>query len=544
MTISLEKQLSWLYSLKKKILVGLLSILTISIGLTMFFIAFMLRNSMLDDSKFKTEELSNAIQSSLGSLMLTRDPDVMQSTIENIGKSNHSIVRAFIIDKKGRVVYSSDRNDIGRMMDKLNEKSCQVCHQTKGVVPHEETIIIKDKGSELYRNIKVIFNQESCHGCHPASDRINGKLIIDRSLKGTYSLIASIELLILASGFICLIILVPFLSKILSKGLNTYIEEIVHQNIELRMLYVMIERLSKTIDLDELKAIVIEIMKEALSPDEIDIIFYKGPKEYRNTSWSKAKDKITRKKIEKDDPLSSIIGNWLDGKLGAEEISKDGKLIYLPIKKSDKNLALIIIRKTDEAFAQVRLGLLKIMTSHISVAFENALLYLIAITDELTGLYTPRYYRSYIDNKFADFEKYGEKLTLLMIDIDDFKKVNDRYGHMTGDSVLKDVSERILFSIRDNDLAFRYGGEEFVVILPSTDIAGARHVAERMRENIAENIFEKGSLDLNITVSIGVSVCPDNANNAKDLMLTADQALYKAKKTGKNRVVISENHPA
>lgn len=535
-----ETRLDWLYSLKKKILLGLFGILTLSIILTMVFIAVMLRDRLIKDSKHKTQELSNAIQSSLSSLMLKRDPDMIQGTIENIGSNNHSILKAFILDKHGRIAYSSDKNEIGRILDRYKEESCLGCHQKTGTVPSDNTIIIYNNDSKLLRNVKVIYNSESCHGCHPKSDRINGKLIIDRSLKSTYSLITSIELMIFISGIVCIIFLIPFFSRVLTKGVNQYIDEIVHQNIELKLLYVMIERLSKTIDMEELKIIVIEIIKESLDADEVDVIFHKDTREYRVTAWSRDKGSVSRKKVDRDDPLFLIINNWLDGKITEEEISKDKNLIYLPIKKTDIDLALIIIRKTEGIFAPMRLGLLRIMSSHISVAFENAMLYHIAITDELTNLFTQRHFRTSIDRHFLDYEKYGEKLTLLMLDIDDFKKVNDTYGHMVGDSVLKDVAERIMLSIRDNDLAFRYGGEEFTVILPSTDSGGAKHVAERIREDIANHVFEDGTSNLKITVSIGVSTCPDNANTVRDLILTADQALYGAKHTGKNKVVVSE----
>ncbi len=501
----------------------------------MVFIVLMLRNSLLNDSKIKAQELADSIESSFRSLMLIRNPDIIQNTLENIGENKDSIVKAFILDRNGRVAYSSDKNDTGKVLDRYSEKSCHGCHQKLDTAPSEDTIITKSNDIKVHRNVKVIYNEEACYGCHSKSNRINGKLIIEHSMKHTYSLITSIELIVFGSGIVCLIFLVPFLSRRIDK----YIIEIVRQNEELTLLYTMVERLSKTIDFEELKHIVSDILIDTLGADEADIILPRDTKGYRVFTRLAGKDRIMRKKIEKDDPLLLIINNWLHGEFNEEKVSEDGKQVYMPIAKGDTRLALIVVGKIDGAFDPQRFRLIRMMCSHIAVAFENARLYYIAITDELTHLYTQRHFRYCIDREFSRFERYGEKITLLMLDIDDFKKINDTYGHTVGDSVLKWIAQCIMYSIRANDLAFRYGGEEFAVILPSTTVRGGRYVAERTRKSIENSVFEKGRYNLKITVSIGVSTCPDNANTVKDLILTADKALYKAKEAGKNKVVVS-----
>ncbi len=531
----------WIYPLKRSILFGILGALILFVVITVFFIAAMLRKNLIDDSTAKTRELSSVIKSSMRTLMLVRNPDQIQDTIESIAKDKSSIVKAFILDKSGRIAYSSDRGEIGKTLDRYHEKSCHGCHQRAGMIPPENTIILESNGSKLHRNIKVIYNEEACYGCHSASDRIIGKLIIDRSMKGTYATIASVEAVIFGSGLICIIVLIPFLSRILSKGVNKYINEIVNQHDELKMLYIIIERLSKTIDMDELKPIVIQLIRDALDPDEIYLVFHKQYRDPRITVWSGSSNAVTRKKFEKSDSLWPVIEQWVDGKLQEEAISKDGLQLWMPIRKGEINHALIIANRKDGFCDPISLRLIEIMSRHISVAFENALLYHIAITDELTALFTKRYFRTSVNRKFADYERYGEKFSLLMLDIDNFKKVNDTHGHMVGDSVLKNVARNVLISIRDNDLAFRYGGEEFVIILPSTDAEGARVVAERIREEVESRVFEEGTLDLHVTISIGVSNCPGNACKVKELIAKADKALYRAKKDGKNRVAMCES---
>ena len=528
--------MKWLYILKKKILFIILGIMSVTIIVTMLFIALMLRNSMINESKIKSQEISSAVQTTLSSLMMTRNPDLLQNTIEKIGKDNYSVGKAFIINRDGKGIYSSDKNIIGKNLDKKSDASCLACHG-KSSMPSENTTIINVNGQKLLRSVRVIFNEEKCFGCHAESDRINGKFIIDHSLKSTYLLISYIELIIFASGIFCIIILIPIFSRVLSREVNRYIDEIIHQNRELNLLYTMIERLSESIDLEELKTIVIEIIKDSLNPDEINLIFHKAGDEYRVNTWSKQNGVFSRKKIDKEDPLFATINDWRKGEINENSRSKDHKIIHMPIRTSDTNIALITLRRIEDSFENLPQKLVDIMSSHISVAFENAHLYHIAITDELTDLYTPRHFRASIVERFVDAKKLGSKLSLLFIDIDDFKMINDKYGHMVGDLVLKNVARHILLSVRDNDLVFRYGGEEFAVILPSTDYAMAYQIAERVREDIAGYIHEKDTLNINVTVSIGISVYPDDADSVRDLISTSDKALYRAKETGKNKVV-------
>lgn len=530
----------WMYPLKRRILFGILGVLILLVIITVFFIAAMLRKNLLEDSTLHTRELSSAISASIRSLMLVRNPDMIQSTVEGIGKGDSSVVRAFILDKSGRVAYSSDKKDIGKVIDRYAEISCHGCHRKTGAPPSDHTTVVEEGGGAgLHRHVDAIYNEQECYGCHARTERVIGKLIIDRSLRGTSKTIVAIEAVIFGSGLLCIVVLVPFLSRIVSRGVNKYIDEILSQHEELRMLYIIIERLSKTIDLDELKLIVIRLIRESFDPDEIDLVFHKHYRDPRITVWSRESDSVSRKKFEKGDAVWPLIERWIDGKLLQEEISGDGRQVYMPISRGGTSHALIIASRRERPFDPKGLKILKIMSSHISVAFENALLYHLAITDELTALYTNRHFRSSIERNFADYARYEERFSLLMIDIDHFKKVNDTYGHMTGDSVLKDVSRSILISIRDNDLAFRYGGEEFAVILPATDAEGAKVVAGRIREEIGSRVFEEGTLNLKVTVSIGVASCPAHARTIRDLIGLADQALYEAKRSGRNRVVMS-----
>jgi len=167
----------------------------------------------------------------------------------------------------------------------------------------------------------------------------------------------------------------------------------------------------------------------------------------------------------------------------------------------------------------------------------------LAVTDSVTNLYNRHFLDTHLDNIFAKEAEKRPKTSLLMLDIDNFKIVNDTYGHASGDEVLEEFSKRISDNMRSIDLVARYGGEEFVVVMPETDSEFAMFIAERVRKQISDKPFEiSGSpTPINITVSIGVSIISDECNSKEKLLKDADEGLYRAKDTGKNRVCASVN---
>jgi two-component system cell cycle response regulator len=162
-----------------------------------------------------------------------------------------------------------------------------------------------------------------------------------------------------------------------------------------------------------------------------------------------------------------------------------------------------------------------------------------AITDALTGLHNRRYMESHLATLAEQAGARGKPLALMILDIDHFKSINDGYGHDAGDDVLREFAVRVRKSIRGIDLACRYGGEEFVVVMPETDLHVAGIVAERLRKAIASEPFaiEKGARRIDVTLSIGISVLDRKGEPIADVMKRADQALYRAKHDGRNRVV-------
>ena len=162
-----------------------------------------------------------------------------------------------------------------------------------------------------------------------------------------------------------------------------------------------------------------------------------------------------------------------------------------------------------------------------------------AITDALTGLHNRRYMESHLSKLVEQAAARGKPLALLVLDIDYFKAINDNYGHDCGDDVLREFAIRVRKSIRGIDLACRMGGEEFVVVMPETDMAVAATVAERLRRRIAHEAFpiEHAKKKIDVTISIGIAAMESSHDNSAQILKRADQALYRAKRDGRNRVV-------
>jgi len=156
--------------------------------------------------------------------------------------------------------------------------------------------------------------------------------------------------------------------------------------------------------------------------------------------------------------------------------------------------------------------------------------------DGLTGIYNRRHFFNLAGQEFNLSLRHEREMSAIMMDIDHFKLVNDRYGHMAGDEVLREVSGRCRNVIRKTDVLGRYGGEEFAVVLPETNLAGARKVAETLRQNIAAVPFAVAVGELQVTISLGVAARTAETPSLDALLNRADEALYQAKKAGRNRV--------
>ncbi|AOE60686.1 diguanylate cyclase [Pseudomonas corrugata] len=203
----------------------------------------------------------------------------------------------------------------------------------------------------------------------------------------------------------------------------------------------------------------------------------------------------------------------------------------LPLRSPDSkinHICLVIYDVTDVA------------TNRHQLQAANAQLQQLSSTDRLTGLYNRGHWEENLKATYARHQRYGNNSSLVMFDIDHFKRVNDTYGHQAGDKVIEQVAGLVREHVRDSDVAGRYGGEEFGIVLSDTDKAGARMFAERLRKAVEEMDVPYGDQVIRFTISLGVADLSPPSNSHADLIAWADEALYASKKTGRNRVTVHE----
>jgi diguanylate cyclase (GGDEF)-like protein len=182
---------------------------------------------------------------------------------------------------------------------------------------------------------------------------------------------------------------------------------------------------------------------------------------------------------------------------------------------------------------------LKVKRLQDELMVKNATLARLSTVDALSGLRTRRYAKELLTIEFLRSRRYGTPLTVIMADLDHFKEVNDRFGHPAGDAVLRGVSQILLGSLRATDSAGRYGGEEFVVILPQNTTRGATVLAERWRDGVEKSVFAApDGQEVTATLSLGVAQYQRRFEGPDELIAAADKALYRAKKNGRNRVEV------
>lgn len=224
-------------------------------------------------------------------------------------------------------------------------------------------------------------------------------------------------------------------------------------------------------------------------------------------------------------------------------LSKDLLLVQLKAKGRMNGILVMGPKSDGEVYLAEEKAFLSDLASLAAIAVENARLYELATVDMMTKLKIHHFFQTRLREEIEVARESGQSLSLLLTDIDHFKKFNDTYGHQIGDIVLKEVAKVLIQCARGNDLAARYGGEEFVMIAPGRDLEAARALAEKYREKIekltVKNPSNKGDKSLKVTVSIGVTTFDPGLDlENKHIIERTDQALYAAKHAGRNRVEV------
>ena len=216
-------------------------------------------------------------------------------------------------------------------------------------------------------------------------------------------------------------------------------------------------------------------------------------------------------------------------------------VIAIPLICGERILGVLEGTRKESAFRKAEAALLDALSRPIASALANAVRIgeaeRLSQTDDLTKLHNARYLRQFLLNEIRRARRYGTNVAALFLDLDDFKQVNDVHGHLAGSHVLMEMAAVILSSIRDTDAVARYGGDEFVIVLPDTGIELAGTVAERIRSKITGHSFNGGrNLKLSLTASFGVAAFPQHASSPQQLIACADRAMYEAKAASKNCV--------
>lgn len=250
------------------------------------------------------------------------------------------------------------------------------------------------------------------------------------------------------------------------------------------------------------------------------------------------------KALQEKSPIVVNLNQHLEAFKDNEELKrlKDGTIVIFPLIASDKDLGVLgFVSKLDVEFwkSSSIINYVEAITSQIAMGMDNLLLYADSVTDKLTALYNRNFFEKKVSEEIKRVSRSDQPLSLVIIDIDYFKKFNDTYGHDVGDFVLVSLARELKRLVRDTDFPIRLGGEEFVILCPVTDLKGAQIMAEKLRESVAGKEFTNLSNQFRITFSAGVSQYdPEKDHDWEPMLKRADEALYRAKEKGRNRVEI------
>jgi diguanylate cyclase (GGDEF)-like protein len=218
-----------------------------------------------------------------------------------------------------------------------------------------------------------------------------------------------------------------------------------------------------------------------------------------------------------------------------------GPILSVPLRGRESQLGVLWVFEDGVPFDPAEIEQARLIAAHATLALSNAERFSRAqeraFVDDVTEVYNARYLLQATEHEIQRAERYGKELCVLFLDLDRFKLVNDRYGHLVGSRVLRRLSEVLQECIRQVDTLARYGGDEFTILLEDTGIEGGRAVAERIRRTVAETIFEGGrSAPVRLTISIGVATYPQHSQDRDGLLDLSDKAMYLAKSRGRNQV--------
>ena len=344
---------------------------------------------------------------------------------------------------------------------------------------------------------------------------------------------------------------------ILENAIKTYMiekknKELLEKNFNLQLINEFATKLGSTLDMKVLYQYIKALITEKFTTKDVVAYSYDEEKNMFLVE-NETDEKEDYHNIYLDEFSEASLSHLFYGIIGigdeTHEVSGIHKKISLELDKkaskgidyiipllSNGNVLGLIAFKTNK---KLDIGFLETLKQQISMYVYNGTLYTMAITDSMTKLYLQTYFKERIESEVKRYERYNQEFSLIILDIDKFKKFNDTYGHLVGDYVLKEVAKIIKISVRKFDIVARYGGEEFGVILLSTGSETALMVAERIRRNIEKRIFDYHGTEMRVTISGGVAHVKDiEIMEQNEIIRVADEALYESKNNGRNRITL------
>jgi diguanylate cyclase (GGDEF)-like protein len=315
--------------------------------------------------------------------------------------------------------------------------------------------------------------------------------------------------------------------------------------VDLSALYETGRALNSTLNVKEIYALIMNIVSMDLAPDVSALFMVDSEKRlkleaHRGLDDEKVADLVVISErgligqvAKTQTPMSVSQANRRWQLSFAPEINS---AMAVPLRIGEKMIGVLMVgKRMPYVYGYDNLRFIEALAGQAAISIQNAELYRKtrewASTDGMTGIYNYRYFAERLDSEWNRAVRYEKPLSLIMIDVDLFKSVNDNYGHLCGDAVLREIAKHLKLQTRETDVTARYGGEEFVVILPETHYKDAVAVAEKLRESVYDATFAGGSATekIKLTISLGVANYPTTACNKSDLIYQADQALYQAK---------------
>ncbi|MEE8200943.1 MAG: sensor domain-containing diguanylate cyclase [Candidatus Acidoferrales bacterium] len=321
----------------------------------------------------------------------------------------------------------------------------------------------------------------------------------------------------------------------------------------------MAKALTSTLQLDQVLKTVMEKVQELLAPDiwSLLLVDEKTNELYFQIATGEAAGKLKDVRLKMGEGIAGWVAQTSQATI-VPDVSQDPRfygqvdeitkmrthsIICVPIRGKERVLGVIeIINYVGKReFDDQDMGLLQAMADYSAIALENAIhvqrIHELTITDDCTDLYNVRHLNFVLDTEIYRSNRYQYEFSLIFIDLDHFKEVNDTHGHLAGSKLLREVADLVRSSLRLIDYAFRYGGDEFVVLLPQTGKESSRVVARRLHQRMNQKRFlQEEGLNLHLTASLGIATYPGDARTKAEMIRLADEAMYLVKNTSRNNI--------